>query len=395
MKNVAIILMLWTMSTFSMVDDFKVVGYVRSSIDVSNMRYDKCTHWMYSFVYPADGNGNIGTVPSASKLETMVTKAHAGGSKVFLAIGGWMDGDDSKFETLASKPDARTRFCEQALSLVNQYDLDGIDMDWEYPDVGASAQNCALLMTELADTLHKYDKELSMAICASEYKAAAILDEVVEALDFMNLMTYDGGNHGTMEQFNDAIDYWIKRGAPKEKLIPGLPFYGRNSSNGAIAYKTIVAADPAYAYKNTYQGYYYNGIPTIKEKTVIAAEKCGGVMYWDDVMDSPNDELSLLMAINETVDSLTVTDNMQPLTASSYKNGLMISSVSQKGFSIVNPVEGKYTVSIFSPRGRLLQKKTEYLQSGVTNLSIDISKGARLLSIEGENKKRFFKAIVH
>jgi len=45
---------------------------------------------------------------------------------------------------------------------------------------------------------------------------------------------------------------------------------------------------------------YYNGIPTIKQKTAFAIKQAGGVMMWQLLQDAGGDQ-SLLNAIDGTV----------------------------------------------------------------------------------------------
>ncbi len=71
-----------------------------------------------------------------------------------------------------------------------------------------------------------------------------------------------------------------------------------------MPYKKIIAANPAAAYLDQIAYYgatvYYNGIPTVQQKTALAQEQSSGVMFWLLEHDTL-DETSLLNAIYETV----------------------------------------------------------------------------------------------
>jgi GH18 family chitinase len=119
-------------------------------------------------------------------------------------------------------------------------------------------------------------------------------------------MTYDGPDHGTMEQFQKGLEYWSGRGLPKDKIVMGVPFYARVKDTRAEgpSYAQLVHADPAaaqvdeFAYHGSIQE--YNGVPTIQKKTHIALEKASGIMFWALDHDSQGG-LSLVNAIYDVV----------------------------------------------------------------------------------------------
>ena len=120
---------------------FKVVGYMPSwAGDVNVIQYNKLTHINYAFALPT-WDGGLQPLENAWKLQSLVSLAHARNVKVCIAVGGWNNGDDGAFESLAANATYRTNFVNALIGMVNQYGLDGVDMDWEYPDNGASANN--------------------------------------------------------------------------------------------------------------------------------------------------------------------------------------------------------------------------------------------------------------
>lgn len=120
---------------------FKVVGYFPSwSGDVNTLPYDKVTHINYSFAIP-NSDGSLQPLDGGTaRLQQLVQKAHAAGVKVQIAVGGWNNGDDSAFRNLAANTSARTNFVNNVVNFINQNNLDGVDIDWEYPDRSGDRQ---------------------------------------------------------------------------------------------------------------------------------------------------------------------------------------------------------------------------------------------------------------
>jgi chitinase len=104
-----------------------------------------------------------------------------------------------------------------------------------------------------------------------------------------------------MDQFQQGLDYWLRRGVPPEKLVMGIPFYSRP---GEIPYRSLVQADPSAAQSDVfnYNGSqeHYNGLATVQKKTSLALEKASGIMFWTLEQDASGD-LSLLNAINQVI----------------------------------------------------------------------------------------------
>lgn len=277
---------------------FHVIAYVTEASVVEVIPFDKLTHINYAFLIP-NADGTFVNLANSWKLKKIVEQAHANGVKVFISVGGW--GWDVQFEQMASKAETRSAFVQNLVAFVHQYQLDGADIDWEYPDPGQSSRNFLALMTELRAALPS-DKLLTAAVIAygDEY-GQGVPDEAFALMDFVNIMTYDGPDHGSMEQFQKGLDYWLGRGLAPQKIVLGLPFYAR--PNGTPYWK-IIKADPAAAQTDTFHylgiDLTYNGIPTIEAKTRLALERAGGIMFWTLEHDS-RDEYSLLLAIHRIV----------------------------------------------------------------------------------------------
>src|SRR5699024_9907194 len=153
-------------------------------------------------------------VPSPTYLRQLVQlKLEKPELQVIAAIGGW--GTDG-FSDAAATPASRYNFARQARDLVNQYGLDGIDIDWEYPGSSAAGiksspqdrENFTLLLTALRDVLGN-NAWLSVAGTGdSAYiRNSAEIANIAPLINYFNLMSYDftageTGENGRKHQAN-------------------------------------------------------------------------------------------------------------------------------------------------------------------------------------------------
>ena len=279
---------------------FRIIAYATEEIAEKDIPYDKLTHINYAFLTPKD-DGTFNPINNDRKLRLIVQNGHAHNIKVLISVGGW--GWDAQFETMAAKPKLRSAFVQNLKAFVDEYQLDGADIDWEFPDAGQSSLDFLALVTELHDAMP--NKLLTAAAEAYGDNGMHILSKAFELFDYINVMSYDGPDHGSMNQFQQALLFWTARGLPREKLVMGVPFYARSqgSSTEAIAYSDLIKTDPAAAQvdKFEYAGAteIYNGIPTIQAKTKLAMQQAGGIMFWD-LDDDAQGNLSLVNAIYQT-----------------------------------------------------------------------------------------------
>ena len=376
---------------------FYIVGYFPTwTGNVNNIPYDKLTHINYSFILPTS-SGGLSTLGNPSRLNSLVTLAHASNVKVCIAVGGWDIGDgggnDNRFETFAADATKRTTFVVNLINFVNTYNLDGVDIDWEYPDPGTSATNFALLMKELSDSLHARSKILTAAVISRGYYGDGIKSEVFDYVDFLNLMAYDAGNpHSTYSEGYESLNYWIGRGLPPSKAILGVPFYGRNPYS---SYSALVSMDPQAPNKDYVNSngniIYYNGLQTIRNKTNLAKTSGGGIMIWELTMDT-NDQNSLLKAIHEAA-PLATRDPSLSTTLSIFPNPLSGSEISIFG----NPLlKSGSSLSILNMEGIELFRKEDMDFSIDQTLEIpDLNPGMYFLKISNGEISGMEKLIIN
>ncbi len=275
---------------------FKIIAYVDNAIIVEQIPFEKLTHINYAFAIP-NADGTVKPLGNRWKIGQLIEKAHENDVLVLISVGGW--GHDETFETIAADGEAMALFINELLALTDAYGFDGIDMDWEYPDTGDSARQYTAMMETLGAAMHEQGKLLTAAAAALGEHGDGVETAVFPQIDFLNLMVYDksNGDHAPFSYAQESLAYWQERGLPPEKTVLGVPFYGRPDW---IPYHKLVAADPAAAEQDTieYNGkiVYYNGIPTMQQKTKLAMESASGIMFWMLSYDT-QDETSLLNAI--------------------------------------------------------------------------------------------------
>lgn len=278
---------------------FRVIGYVTDSIVVETIPFQQLTHINFAFLLP-NADGTFAHLANDWNIKALVNQSHANGVKVLISIGGW--GLDPQFEQLAASPEKRATFIAETLKVLAEFGFDGVDIDWEYPDPGQSSQNYLALMSELRQALP--DKLLTTAVISyGDETGLGVPAETFALLDFINVMTYDGPDHASLEQFQKGLDYWLGRGVPPEKLVMGIPFYSRP---GEVPFRKLIKDDPTASQADiaVYNGSQerYNGVPTVQKKTRIALQKASGIMFWTLEQDTTG-KASLLNAIYQVVNS--------------------------------------------------------------------------------------------
>lgn len=213
--------------------------------------------------------------------------------RIILSVGGWGAGG---FSHMAMTEQGRRDFAVSCKKLVGEYDLDGIDIDWEYPcsnqagidsDPG-DRENFTLLLTELRNQLG--NRSLSIAAGAGGYFIDGTeMEKVADIVDYVQIMTYDmrggfthqAGHHASLYaglgddsglNTEAMVKLFHGAGVPLEKLVIGAAFYSRrwtgveNSNHGLLQMAEGVG----------------EGGPCYSDITADFIEKNGFIQYWDD-----------------------------------------------------------------------------------------------------------------
>ena len=336
----------------------KVIGYFLGKADeVENIPAKKLSHVIDSFCHL---QGNRLTVDSKQDSVTIAKlvelKKVNPQLKIILSLGGW--GGCAPCSNVFSSNEGRMEFSKSVNQLNQKFHTDGIDLDWEYPAIEgypghayqpADRQNFTELIRSLRIELGS-NQEISFAGGGFKKFLEESVDwsAVMPFVDRVNIMTYDlvngystvTGHHTplyssdkTPESTDFAVQYLIKKGVPKNKLVIGAAFYARvwegvpPTNNGlyqpgkfkmGVNYKNFSQElSPAngfqYFWDNATQAPYlyntakklfatYDDKRSIQLKTNYAFDQgLQGIMFWELTLDDYSN--GLLSEIDRTIKS--------------------------------------------------------------------------------------------
>lgn len=204
-------------------------------------------------------------------------------------------------QTLATE-EQREALAQTVADFADEYQLSGIDIDWEFPQP-EEWQDFADFLTRLHAKLG--DKTLSLALYPqplplSEQEASVL----ASAVDFVNIMAYDqfdqNGHHSTLQTAQEAVSFFRSMGFSSDQLILGIPAYGRPLDGSAqwLLYRdidpdTISPDDP-----NLAGNFWFNSPQLVRQKADFARkEQLAGVMLYHLLCDR-TDSKSLTLCLS-------------------------------------------------------------------------------------------------
>ena len=227
-------------------NDSVVVAYVTSWSDVIPDPFCM-THINYAFGHVNDTFDGV-RVDNPQRLKDMVALKKVNPDlKVMLSVGGWGSG---RFSEMAMDRKLRRSFADDCLRVVEEFGLDGIDIDWEYPTSSAAGisyspedtGNFTMLMKDLRQVLGDGLLLTFASAASAEYVDFTAVEPYV---DFVNIMAYDMAtapkHHSALYESeisggmtsDKAARAHLAAGMPSHKLVLGMPFYGRGSGRYA------------------------------------------------------------------------------------------------------------------------------------------------------------------
>lgn len=268
----------------------------------------KLTRINYAFANIADGRIVEGTNSDAVNFGILnALKKDNPELTVLVSVGGWLW--SGNFSDMALSHRRRAVFIDSVAAFLTRYQLDGLDIDWEYPGMAGSTQrfrpedkrNYTLLVKELRKRFDKMQKtmhrQLYITVAAgasSSFLQHTEMGRVQKYVDTVNLMAYDyyepadekiTGNHAPL--FTDPADpagvsadrsikEFEKAGVPAEKLVLGVPFYGHVW--GQVGSQNNGLFQPGQPVPNAFSNYAAIATTMIGE---------GYARYWDQASSVP------------------------------------------------------------------------------------------------------------
>jgi chitinase len=344
-------------------EKFEVTGYVftrQMPLAPGQVDPKKLTRINYAFANIQGGRMVLGATADAQNLALLTAMRRENPRlTVLVSVGGWLW--STNFSDMVQTEESRQVFEDSVMEFLAQYNLDGLDIDWEYPGMPGAGhpfraedkQNFTALLRELRGRFDAYVRRtgrrlyLTVAMGSSDDVIAHTeMRKVARYVDTVNLMTYDyyeagsdptTGHHAPLyanpadpkkASSDDSVKAYEKAGVPAEKILLGVPFYGREwgevpdqnhglfqpgkAVHGANAQYSTIATDmlghgftrywdavanAPYLYNAGQQIFVsYEDPESLKVKCkYIRDHKLGGMMFWEYSGDATG-------ALLETID---------------------------------------------------------------------------------------------
>ncbi|OQV12729.1 Acidic mammalian chitinase [Hypsibius exemplaris] len=220
-----------------------------------------CTTIVYAFAQILDNRIALYDWKDEDNLRDLVALKDINPKlRIHLSVGGWTL--SWQFKIMASVPEGRQIFVNSTIEFLRTYELDGIDVDWEYPAKDERALFTSLLQ-EMRSAFDAEARSSGKRRLALTIDVGALIDDkgydipaINPLVDLVNIMAYDfhghwekvTGHNAPLYKRPSEKDYqakmnvvysanlWATSGIPRNKLSIGIPTYGRSwiLSNPAV-----------------------------------------------------------------------------------------------------------------------------------------------------------------
>lgn len=227
-----------------------VLGYYpaweRNTLPAEKIDFTILTNVIHAFAWP-DSTGELKFWEDFD-YPGLVEAAHKANRKISVALGGW--GQCTGFPPVTGNPTLRKIFIKNIFDFCDKNKYDGVDIDWEFPANPTERANLSVFISELRAAADKRGKPflITMAISSGTWSGDHNdYSTLKKYVDWFNDMTYDfygswteraGHNaplYGTQESVDASVRFLTeKMGVPPQKILLGLPFYGRTFTTNSL-----------------------------------------------------------------------------------------------------------------------------------------------------------------
>lgn len=290
-----------------------VVGYVfpqNHVLQPGEIAAQKLTRINYAFANIQNGAIVDGFQTDAANFAALnALKQQNPSLTVLVSVGGWLW--SGNFSDAVLTKQSRGTFIDSVVAFIEKYNLDGLDIDWEYPgQVGAGnhfrpedKQNYTEILKELRQRFNQEQKKLHRRLYLSiatgsdtDFLQHTEMGKAQKYVDTVNLMGYDyyepgderttGHNAPLFANPQDpkqaaedgSVREYEQAGVPAAKIVLGVPFYGHEW--GQVPDQNHGLFQPGKAVPGAYANY------ANITGTMLKAES-GYVRYWDSSSSVP------------------------------------------------------------------------------------------------------------
>lgn len=324
-----------------------IAYYMGDGSDLQRYNVSQLTHIIYSFLHLTGNQLSFDSATDKRALQRLVAlKKQHPHLKVMLSLGGW--GGCETCSDIFNSTENRKAFAQSTLAIIEDYQADGIDLDWEYPTIAGypghkyaahDRANFTALIQELRNAFgNRYQLSFAAGGFDSFLETAVDWDAIMPLLDNVNLMSYDLVNGGTphtghhtalysttqqKDSTDNAVQFLLRKGVAPEKIIIGAAFYARmwekvnannnglyqsgvhidgadykefstrfNSADGYVYYWDNIAKAPSFYSQSKKVFATFDDKRSLAEKArYVQKHKLGGMMFWQLPHDTDNDGL--------------------------------------------------------------------------------------------------------
>ncbi|HSR17036.1 MAG TPA: glycosyl hydrolase family 18 protein [Ignavibacteriaceae bacterium] len=401
----------------------KVVGYypdwIKYTLPLNQIKFENLTHIVHAFAWPSS-TGEISMYEGMPNTN-LISAVHNAGRKILIAIGG--AGQSTGFASISADSIKRSIFIDNTFNLVSANGFDGVDLDWDFAADINEGKNQTILFKELRKRFDQIDTSLliTMAVSAGSYFGQYCeYEKLSPFVNWFSMMGYDFHGSWTAHAAHNAplyqpsnctdgaddngIRYLTStRKIPKEKLLLGVPFYGKEF-NSAGLYQTrtgsvtdLLYSEIASRRSNGNWEYFWDDFSKVPylldtahskfvtfDDTTSIRLKCeyalnnnlSGIMIWALGQDLTGSSQPLLETIGKSLDLVTSINSVQEIIVTdfylfnNYPNPFNSSTVIKFGI----PEAGLVTLTVYDLLGREVEKLADKnMAAGIYSIDFNAS----------------------